>query len=486
MPFPFGVSVGDFIACIELINTIINCLDQSHGSDARFRDVSRSLKSLEIALMEVNKITASSNDEVALRQVSMQCRSTLSTFLNKIKKYQPNLQLGGSGNHLMDNLRKVQWALYTKDDVAHFQLEIRGHVDSILILLGMLQSSRLEALRVDLQLQIAEQRSLRVLLHAGLTQCATHVQRAFQMIFFANIALFYSVTLDFVLRRRIAEDMELPNFARAGRYLLRYLPTYEEVPRGSRFMQVFRPDARLIMPLLLSYDDQNVDICPACHYPNDITGKFTLQCGPAHRKLLADSREAKATVDEEIVHPPAPVVQDALERLQLFPTNNIPRFKIVQNVENVDVSSARMVSVLDLLGYMYVVPWHMVRTAEQMRFFLRFLTAGGSVLDWTHDYVIVDDEDTELTPANWESGAHHGISVTLHLGNRDGLVALQDMLRSKIRGILSTSAPTFRGQGIRDVVEKVCLLVGASKAQFEIRNLVRDTGKLAPARGLHA
>ncbi|GAB7328404.1 hypothetical protein MBLNU13_g00377t2 [Cladosporium sp. NU13] len=317
MPFPFGVSVGDFIACIELINTIINCLDQSHGSDARFRDVSRSLKSLEIALMEVNKITASSNDEVALRQVSMQCRSTLSTFLNKIKKYQPNLQLGGSGNHLMDNLRKVQWALYTKDDVAHFQLEIRGHVDSILILLGMLQ------------------------------------------------------------------------------------------------------------------------------------------------------REAKATVDEEIVHPPAPVVQDALERLQLFPTNNIPRFKIVQNVENVDVSSARMVSVLDLLGYM-------------------FLTAGGSVLDWTHDYVIVDDEDTELTPANWESGAHHGISVTLHLGNRDGLVALQDMLRSKIRGILSTSAPTFRGQGIRDVVEKVCLLVGASKAQFEIRNLVRDTGKLAPARGLHA
>jgi len=139
MPFPFGVSVGDFIACIELINTIISCLDQSHGSDARFRDVLRSLKSLEIALTEVKKITVSSNDEVALRQVSMQCRNTLSTFLDKVKKYQPNLQLGGSGNRLKDSLRKVQWALYTKDDIAHFQLEIRGHVDSILILLGILQ-----------------------------------------------------------------------------------------------------------------------------------------------------------------------------------------------------------------------------------------------------------------------------------------------------------------------------------------------------------
>jgi len=130
--------------------------------------------------------------------------------------------------------------------------------------------------------------------------------------------------------------------------------------------------------------------------------------------------------------------------------------------------------VLHLLGYTYIMPWHMVRTAKQMRFFLRFFTAGGSILDWTHDYVIVDDEDTELTPANWESGARHGISITLHLGNRDGLVALQDMLRSRIRGILSTLAPTFRGQGIRDVVEKVCLLVGASRAQFEIRDLVND------------
>lgn len=131
--------MGDFIACIELINTIVNCLDQTHGSDTRFRGVMRSLKSLETALQAVNKIKVSSTDDLALRQVSMQCCNTLSAFLKKIEKYQPNLRLGGSGNHLKDGLRKVQWALYTKDDIAQFQFELRGHIDSIVVLLGIIQ-----------------------------------------------------------------------------------------------------------------------------------------------------------------------------------------------------------------------------------------------------------------------------------------------------------------------------------------------------------
>lgn len=136
MPFPFGVSVGDFIACIELINTVIKCLDESQGSATKFQGLIESLRNLEVALVQVDKVKPSSSDgSVALRQASMQCYSTLSSFLQKINKYQPSLRLGGSGNHLKDGIRKVQWALYTKDDIAHFQAEIRGHVDSILLLL---------------------------------------------------------------------------------------------------------------------------------------------------------------------------------------------------------------------------------------------------------------------------------------------------------------------------------------------------------------
>lgn len=296
-----------------------------------------------------------------------------------------------------------------------------------------------------------------------------------------------------MLRRRIAEDMQLPKFARAGRYLLRYLSTYDEVPCGSIFTLVFRPGARLIMPLLVSYDDKNVDFCPACRSPNDNTEKSTLQCGvcelvytpskvsfthitmqPAHRKSLSESSEAETTVNEEIIHPPVPVVSDALERLQCLPASNDFRFKIVQNFKHVDVSSPRMMLVLDLLGYMYTVPWHMVRTADQMDFFLQFFTAGGLILDWTHDYVVVDDRNSELTPANWESGAHPGISITLHLKNRGGPIALRKMLTSKIEDVVSASALAIRGQGLQDSVDKVCLLVGASNAQFEMKGLVRE------------
>jgi hypothetical protein len=136
MPFPFGVSVGDFIACIELINIIIKSMNDSQGSATRYQGLIQSLKSLEVALTQVDKVKPSNSDEsVALRQASMQCCSTLSSFVQKMNKYQPSLRLRGSGNQLKDGLRKVQWALYTKDDIAHFQAEIRGHVDSILLLL---------------------------------------------------------------------------------------------------------------------------------------------------------------------------------------------------------------------------------------------------------------------------------------------------------------------------------------------------------------
>lgn len=300
--------------------------------------------------------------------------------------------------------------------------------------------------------------------------------------------------LDFVLRQRIAENMQLPNFARAGRYLLRYFPTYEKVPRGSLFTQAFRPGARLIMPLLLSYDDKNVDICPACHAPNDTTGSSTSQCGvcglvytrskqsythiimePAHRGPITEPSEAKSTADEETVNQRTPIVPNALERPQKLPTNDVPRFKIVQNVKHVDVSSPRMMLLFDLLGYIYIVPWHMVETAEQMAFFLRFFTAGGLKLVWSLDYVVLDDRNIELTPANWEAGAYPGISITMRLKNQDGLIALRNTLISKIQGVLSTLAPTFQGKRLEDLVEEVCLLVGASKAQIEMKCLVRKT-----------
>lgn len=140
MPLPIGVSVGDFIACITLIKNIIDSLKDSQGSSAKYRGLINSLEGLEAALSKVKDLeTSNLRERHALEEASRQCGYTLSAFLAKIEKYQPNLKVGGSGSRLKDSLRKIQWALYTKDDIAHFQAEIRGHVDSITLLLHTIQ-----------------------------------------------------------------------------------------------------------------------------------------------------------------------------------------------------------------------------------------------------------------------------------------------------------------------------------------------------------
>lgn len=139
MPIPFGVSVGDFVACIGLIKDIIDSLQESQGSAAKYRGLLNSLESLAIALSKVKSVQTESREKYALEQAASQCGYTLSAFLAKIEKYQPSLKVGGSGSAFKDSVRKIRWALYTKDDIAQFQVEIHGHVDSIALLLHTIQ-----------------------------------------------------------------------------------------------------------------------------------------------------------------------------------------------------------------------------------------------------------------------------------------------------------------------------------------------------------
>lgn len=110
MPLPFGVSVGDFVACIGLIKDIIDCLQDSQGSAAKYRGLLNSLESLQTALSKVKSVETESREKHALKEAARQCGYTLSAFLAKIEKYQPSLKVGGSGSAFKDSLRKIQWA----------------------------------------------------------------------------------------------------------------------------------------------------------------------------------------------------------------------------------------------------------------------------------------------------------------------------------------------------------------------------------------
>ena len=137
-PRGFGFSVGDFISGLELIRQFIKALEDSSGSSKEYRDLIRELYTLERALLEVKHLNVDESlqpQKIATIQTVVQCQETISSFLLQIATYQPSLRSGGSGKGWLDCLRKIQWAVYGKEDVQRFRAQIQGYTSSITILL---------------------------------------------------------------------------------------------------------------------------------------------------------------------------------------------------------------------------------------------------------------------------------------------------------------------------------------------------------------
>lgn len=140
MPVPFGVSIGDFIACIGLIKTVTESLREAHGSAAQYRGLISSLANLEFALIRVRDLRILDQAlKAALHRVALECRSSLTTFLAKIDRYKSSLASSSSNNHFKTTFRKVQWAIFAKEDIDQLQTVVEGHVKSIVLLLLVVQ-----------------------------------------------------------------------------------------------------------------------------------------------------------------------------------------------------------------------------------------------------------------------------------------------------------------------------------------------------------
>jgi hypothetical protein len=138
MSVGFGFSAGDFIAALQLVSTVIDALRDSGDSSTDYRALISELYTLETALLKVKRLDVDEEQHaefIALRQAACQCQNTIDTFWEKIKKYQPSLQAGGSGSRVRDGWFKITWALCKKDDLAKFKAELRGHTQSIELLL---------------------------------------------------------------------------------------------------------------------------------------------------------------------------------------------------------------------------------------------------------------------------------------------------------------------------------------------------------------
>ena len=74
-----------------------------------------------------------------MQQAAAQCQKTIDAFWEKIKTYQPSLKTGESGSRVKDGWKKIRCAVYKKEDLSRFKLDLVGHTESIQLLLATLQ-----------------------------------------------------------------------------------------------------------------------------------------------------------------------------------------------------------------------------------------------------------------------------------------------------------------------------------------------------------
>ncbi len=146
----FGFSLGDFLAAIELVGTVIQSLRDSGGAKASFGELVHELTSLETALLRVQQLDLGDEqkgDYAAITQVASQCQFTIERFWSKVSQFQDPL-LYDSRSVITAAWMKVRWTLCKKEDLAKFKADIAAHTQSILLLLVAVQmvSERLRGL----------------------------------------------------------------------------------------------------------------------------------------------------------------------------------------------------------------------------------------------------------------------------------------------------------------------------------------------------
>ena len=153
----FGFSVGDFIACINLVRSLSTALHDGAGAKLQYRRLITELINLERALTEVRYLKvedSQASQKIALEQAALQCQESIEDFLRRNAKFKPTLgaQTTSSKWSWRANLHKIQWALCQEDAVDKLRAEITGHTLTINTLLTMTHLS----VKKDIHLETKE------------------------------------------------------------------------------------------------------------------------------------------------------------------------------------------------------------------------------------------------------------------------------------------------------------------------------------------
>ncbi|MCJ1240903.1 hypothetical protein MMC14_008907 [Varicellaria rhodocarpa] len=148
-------SMGDFVAALELVGTVIDALREVRGAGAEFRSLIHELSTLKTALLKVKEVElaeSQGDQKISLQQAAVQCQRTIDDFWVKVSRYQPLLRQGDSGSHLKDGWMKIKWAVCKKEDLAKFKADLMGHTNAIELLLMAVQMCEICPRCLDIKL----------------------------------------------------------------------------------------------------------------------------------------------------------------------------------------------------------------------------------------------------------------------------------------------------------------------------------------------
>ena len=140
---PFGFSVGDFVASIQLIHKAAKALRSTSGATEQYQQALLDLELIETVLRRVQGLSpASASHETiqAIQLCALACHAPLAHFLQKVRELEPHLNFSGKSSpanflHIKKGGHKLRWAILLEQDVAKLKASIGPGIEIINTLL---------------------------------------------------------------------------------------------------------------------------------------------------------------------------------------------------------------------------------------------------------------------------------------------------------------------------------------------------------------
>jgi Fungal N-terminal domain of STAND proteins len=321
MATAFGFSIGDFLAALQLVGTVIDALRESGPASREYRDLLQQLYALETALLRVKRLEADdapANEIAALKETASNSQRTINEFWKKLQPYESSMRATDS-NRLRDKWLRVKWSVCHKDDIKKFKADLTGHTEGILLLLTTIQMS-------TITLQTQRQRTLAGRIQDSYFQCmsklgmiytkvSTGVEQGKQLfsmtsqVLRTNIQIFQAVMqiqdivtritgqierqqpvflidafgrtspfyLEFIRSTEAFKAVLMANFREAGaaekiennEFAIEDVATQADIDLSKEWTSVFNPGQRVEMSMVFTDFSRSQMRCPSCGSQNN-------------------------------------------------------------------------------------------------------------------------------------------------------------------------------------------------------------------------